>query len=405
MNRVLAIVLFFCWLSRGQAQTLDITKDAWKADIQYLKEQLPQTHIDAFHRITAETFSNRATQLFKRVDDLDGDEIVVELMQFLAQIGDGNTRLVWEELRFKNFPMRFRYFGDTLRVVAADSLNQRWLGLQVLKINQFTMPEVQEKLLTLIPADESSNYAYYLMGEYLSRPEILYACGLLQQRKNVVMMYEDKKGNRFKAPLFAQEDQPQHWFQAQEEAPAHFTPPYDALYSGFWINTLAEQNTAYVFAGDYPSDKKIWKSTLKQLKTKLKQNPSTKALIDLRQNAGDNYKAGKQMIKIVAKSAEDGLYIALGRQTYAAAVADAWQWKQKYDAVLLGEESGANLNGYRLNKMIRLPNSGIRISVPTKQIQLIEGHTGGLAPDHQTPSDWERYHKGIDPALERMFNF
>lgn len=403
MKKIFLSTLLLFRLISPSAQTPELSAEAWKADIQYLTAQLPKIHPNPFHQLSAVDFNARANALIAEAGKKQDREMTVGLMALLAGLGDGNTRLDWESLDFSYYPLQFQFFDQQLRLVAADSLYRRWLGLHVLKVNQYFLDGAQEKILALIPAHESPNHTRYLMERYFRTPEILDAAGLLDERYSVIM-FENEEGTRLKAPLLSKEEEPKNWFKIQEERPAHLVPPFDAVVSGLWVNRLTRNKMAFLYAGDYPTDKKEWKAAYQQVKNKFKEHPSSDVLIDLRENESSNYRAGKKLVKLAAKSAgvkKGGrLYVAIGRQTYAAATLDALLAREKYSAILLGEATGASPNGYRVDEIITLPNSGIRVFVPTKEFKTAEETTGGLSPDHEIPMDWESYQRGIDPVLE-----
>lgn len=398
MKKIIALLLSLSLFNGLSAQAPDLTAEAWRADIQFLTEQLTKTHPNAFHRMKLEAFQREAEAMLEPAGRRSRNENAIAIMQLLAHLGDGNTQIDRQTLKLQKYPMLFKQFEDQVRVIATDSIYRRWLGLNVLRIDRYGLPDIQEKLLTFAPADESRTHAQYLMENYLRYPEVLAAVDVIEPRFSVIML-EDEDGIRIKTPLIPQLEEPKKWFHVQEDTPVHLVPPYDAVHPGLWMTHLTDDRMNFLYAKAYPADKKSRKAVLKQLKKKFKENPSSKVLVDLRENDSDQFGVGKKLIRLAARDA-DQIYVAVSRKTYAAATLDALQWRQKYGAVLVGEMTGANPNGYRESKAIVLPNSGIRVLIPTKEYQVLENHVGGLAPDQEIPMDWESYRKGIDPVLE-----
>lgn len=398
MKKIIALLLSLSLFKGLSAQAPDLTAEAWRADIQFLTEQLTKTHPNAFHRMKMEAFQEATEAMLEPAGRRSRNENIVAIMKLLAQLGDGNTRVDRQTLQLQKYPILFRQFQDQMRVVATDSTYRRWLGLNVLRIDRYSIPEIQEQLLAFVPADESQTHAQYLMENYMRYPEILSAADIIAPNFSVIM-FEDEKNMRIKTPLISQQEDTKTWFRVQEDTPVHLLPPYDAIHPGLWMTHLTDDQMNFLYAKAYPSDKKVRKSVLNQLKKKFKDNPSSKVLIDLRENDSDQFGVGKKLIRLAARDAEQ-IYVAIGRQTYAAATIDALQWRRKYGAVLVGEMTGANPNGYRQSKAVVLPNSGIRVLIPTKEYRVLEDHAGGLAPDQEIPMDWESYRKGIDPVLE-----
>lgn len=398
MKKIVALLLSLSLFHCLSAQAPDLDAEAWRADIQFLTEKLTTLHPNPFHRLEVGEFQKAAEAMLEQAGQRSRNENTVAIMQLLARLGDGNVQIDGQTQELQKYPILFKQFKDQVRVIATDSTYRRWLGLNVLRIDRYGLPEIQEKLLTFVPADESRTHAQYLMEKYIRYPEILSAVNAVTPRFSVIM-FEDDEGIRIKTPLISQKEEPARWFRVQEDTPVHLVPPYDAIHPGLWITHLTDDQMNFLYAKAYPSDKKIRKAIFKQLKKKFKDNPSSKVLIDLRENDSDQFGVGKKLIKLAARDAEK-IYVAIGRQTYAPATLDALQWREKHGAVLVGEMTGANPNGYRENTVVTLPNSGIRISIPTKEYRVLENHVGGLAPDQEIPTDWESYRKGIDPVLE-----
>jgi hypothetical protein len=398
MKKIVALMPFLFLLTRLPAQAPELTAEAWRADIQFLTEQLTKVHPNAFHRTKVEDFQKATEAMLEQAGRRSRNENAVAIMQLLARMGDGNTQIDRQTLALQKYPMQFKQFADQVRVVATDSTYRRWLGLNVLRIDRYGLPDIQEKLLAFAPADESPTHAQYLTENYMRYPEILAAVDVIEPRFSVLML-ENEDGIRIKTPLIPQVEEPGKWFHVQEDTPVHLVPPYDAVHPGLWTTHLTDDRMNFLYAKAYPSDKKIRKAVRKHLKRKFKDNPSPKVLIDLRENDSDLFGFGKKLIRMAARDAGQ-IYVAIGRKTYAAATLDALQWRQKYGAVLVGEMTGANPNGYRESEAVVLPNSGIRVLIPTKEYRVLENHVGGLAPDHEIPMDWESYRKGIDPVLE-----
>src|SRR5438309_11559401 len=86
----LAILLTAC---AARNATINITPDAWRADLRYLAAELPRRHVNAFHTITRERFADEVARFDAALPRLTNDESVVGLLRTVALIGDGNTHL------------------------------------------------------------------------------------------------------------------------------------------------------------------------------------------------------------------------------------------------------------------------------------------------------------------------
>src|SRR5947208_14973556 len=86
----LAMLLTAC---AAQNATINITPDAWRADLRYLAAELPRRHVDAFHTITRERFADEVARLDAAIPGLTNDESVDGLMRTVPLLVLGHTEL------------------------------------------------------------------------------------------------------------------------------------------------------------------------------------------------------------------------------------------------------------------------------------------------------------------------
>src|SRR6185503_9707227 len=123
MNKLLNLGLTFLVLlssCSSQQATTEIPHAAWRDDLRYLARELPSRHINAFHTIGREAFAGEVARLDAAIPDMNGDEVLVGLMRIVALVGDGHTHLDLPP-SFLRYPMELQWFGDELRVIAAQA--------------------------------------------------------------------------------------------------------------------------------------------------------------------------------------------------------------------------------------------------------------------------------------------
>src|SRR4029453_11934672 len=104
-----------------------LSSDALREDLRYLARELPSHHVNAFHMVSRETFDAEVESLDAAIPRLNSDEILVGLMRIVALIGDGHTHLDLPPNSLR-YPVEMQWFGDELRVTAAQAPYHRAVG-------------------------------------------------------------------------------------------------------------------------------------------------------------------------------------------------------------------------------------------------------------------------------------
>src|SRR5262249_57113054 len=95
-----------------------VTKQQWHEDLQFLARELPKRHANAFHHTPRERFEAEVAELDRRLDRLNGDEVLVGLERLANLVGDGHTNVQFPPDR-ANFPLNLLRFGDEYRATHA----------------------------------------------------------------------------------------------------------------------------------------------------------------------------------------------------------------------------------------------------------------------------------------------
>ncbi len=79
----LLIPICLCSCSNGQSNQAVLSQSAaqWKDDLNYLAIQLPKLHKNDFHTISKEAFQQQINLLSGKIDLLNDDQIITELMR------------------------------------------------------------------------------------------------------------------------------------------------------------------------------------------------------------------------------------------------------------------------------------------------------------------------------------
>jgi hypothetical protein len=102
---------------------------------------------------------------------------------------------------------------------------------------------------------------------------------------------------------------------------------------------------------------------------------------------------------------KNNLYVLISGLTFSGGAEFASMIKMTERGIFIGEETGGayegNVSGY--SKTIKLPNTKIKIDIPTVHFQIdvqpiIKGR--GIIPDYAVPQSWEDYLNGVNSKFE-----
>src|SRR4029453_11678153 len=151
LRLMLLLVLSSCG---SQNAGLQISSDAWREDLRYLARELPAYHVNAFHTVSRETFDAEVARLDAAIPRLNSDEVLVGFMRVVALIGDGHTHLDLPPNSLR-YPVEMQWFGDELRIIAAQAPYHSAVGSRVLAIGSTPIGEVMNRAIQLVPRGEN----------------------------------------------------------------------------------------------------------------------------------------------------------------------------------------------------------------------------------------------------------
>ena len=198
MSRLLKPAIMFLILLSSCASrnaTTEITPDRWRDDLRFLARQLPRNHANAFHTVSRETFDAEVARLDAAIPNLNGDEVLVGLMQIVALIGDGHTHLDLPPNSLR-YPIELQWFGDELRVIAAQAPYHSAVGARVLSIGSMPIRDVMERAIQLVPRGENDGRTRLTATMQLTMPEVLHGLGVITDRANAPFALELATGER-----------------------------------------------------------------------------------------------------------------------------------------------------------------------------------------------------------------
>ena len=181
LKRGLMLLILLSSCTRQNATT-GISADAWRDDLRYLANELPGRHVNAFHTVSRETFAAEVARLDADIPRMNGDEVLVGLMRIVALIGDGHTHLDLPP-SFLRYPIELQWFGDELRVIAAQAPYHAAVGARVLAVGSSPVSDVMERTTQLVPRGENDGRTRLTATMHFTSPEVLHGLGVIADRE------------------------------------------------------------------------------------------------------------------------------------------------------------------------------------------------------------------------------
>lgn len=376
------------------------SKEKWSEDLRHLAEELQKKHKNAFHRISREQFEKMIADLDARIPALSDEEIFLGMSRIVSRIGDGHTALYWN-WSLPRVPMDLFWFGKELRVMQAAKEFPRVNGARVVKIGGVPVEKIYEQMREYISQGESEQFVLSASGYLFKYPVLLKILGAAKDSDRAVYEFVDLKGKRFSLEMKAVPPaEKTAWLVPYKTAPLYLQKAGEPLSFEY----LKDAKTIYVNFKWYPR-RPEFKKFSKELFDFIDKAEVEKLVFDLRQNGGGDFTRGRDFfikpLKEQKKFSERGrLFVITGRETYSAGMANAADFRNDLNAILVGEPTGARPNGYQENRGFSLPNSRLPVSYSIELYKFSETDTPGILPDKRIEPDWKSYLAGRDSALE-----
>lgn len=389
----------------------DTREGRWQQDIDYLAEQLPYLHANAYFKTHRETFQQQAADLRAAVPTSTDAQIGVGMMRLVASIGDGHTRTLphWS-INFRMFPVRAYWFSDGLYVVAAAPEFTQTLGAKITRIGQTEIQVAFEAVRPLVSADNEQEVLNN-SPLYLATPEILNGLGILPETERGAFTFEPTNGEAFtlELPAVAYEDYPSYvtlYDQAGAQRPL-YERDRDKFY---WYEYLPDSQTLFVkynVCDDMPG--KPFSEFVKEMFAVVDNQPVQRLILDLRHNGGGNEGVLSPFIDAIlarpALNAADKFFVFIGRETFSSAMQNAITLNNRTNATLVGEPTGGKPNHYGEVRQFRLPNSGLRVQYSTRYwVTVRDSDPPSVAPEIEAAPNIADMLAGRDPALVAALN-
>ncbi|OPJ62881.1 S41 family peptidase [Clostridium oryzae] len=419
---ILLIVISGCNISNKQ-NSLSSRDKKWIEDIEYLNRALLKDHANLYHHIKKKDFDKEVFNLENDVPKLKNYQIKYRIAHMVASIGDAHTHLVMDT-KIKRYPIGLSWFGNELRVVKINKKYKSILGKKLIAINGIKINKVIKKVNTLI-SHENSQWLKVNNVEYVTYYDVLKYLNITSNGTTDFSFDGNKITTITIKPSYSEDNMVQvenfmthvpveYQYKVKKLKPNPFwyeyIPTDKILY--FQYNQCMDRKIAQKIVKligirdsykDYKSYPDFDKFTDKVMRT-IEKKKIDKLIIDLRYNGGGSSllmtKFANELRKKLHKSIQ--VFVIIGKQTFSSGVFAAIDLKRYTNAIILGEPTGGNVNGYGEVLIISLPNSKLSISYSTKYFDLTDRYKSNFIPDISIKQSYNDYKSGIDDAYEAV---
>lgn len=257
----------------------------------------------------------------------------------------------------------------------------------------------------MLPTKDNENEWFVLNTgpAFITRPEILHALGIVPELSKAAFTLQEDDGR-----VITLEIEPAAMPPAVNgiinlglvpvvEPPLSRQKPVET----FWFTYLQDSQTIYANFRRYPSLKQHAQALFAAVD---RQRPA-RLVIDLRQNGGGDFTEGRDHLiepikKRPAINQKGRLFVAVGRQTFSAAMVNAIDFRKETNAILVGEPIGERPNSYSENDEMTLPSSKLVVSYSTRYYKFLDEDVPAVIPDVRIDPAWADFRAGRDAVMD-----
>lgn len=391
-----------------------VTKEEWKKDLEYLKEELPKHHANPFLYTSQTDFTSAIASLESDLINLNDKEIAFEICRIVSTLQDGHTQLISivfdmpPFLESRLFPLRIFYFNDGIYVTNGGRDNVELEGLRITKIGNAKIEDILKEINNYIPG-ENDYYKKQWSFPYLLNAELLKYKKIISNSNQAEFTFIDLNGKEVKkqltailSPLYLK------WFRGT--LPDDDVSRKNRLNNNYWYEYIDSTKTVFLQLNQIANQKGevTLKGFAKQLNDFIDKNNIDKFVIDIRNcNGGDNTLMSP-LINLISNSPkinkQGTLVTLIGRQTFSAGISFISAIQRNTKSIFVGEPAGSSPNQCGDIQPFVLPNSKLLIQVSSKfhQQSFYKDRSLTILPSVNVTYTYQNWKQGIDPAMKSV---
>ncbi|XLS27395.1 S41 family peptidase [Flavobacteriaceae bacterium M23B6Z8] len=421
MKKAIHILTLFFFLQLTAQQTISTAQ--WQEDLRFIQNTIHNDYSFLFVKTTKQDFDAQVEALYNEIPKLEPHEIKVGFTRLIASFKYGHTGVYFgqKNIGFRSFPFNLFEFENEIYLQGVSKNYQKAVGAKVLKINGMTIEEALEKIAPMVNAENSQFFKAYGIN-YLGYPAVLHAQGITKTLQNTITLTLEKNGDVFTETFTVMEDgvnvpthygyvfQHENWLEARDTSS---TPLYLKDLDKMYVSEYLEKEKAmYVRHSAIGNDAaESVKDFYARVFEAVEQKEVEKLIIDLRLNGGGNNYLNKPIITGLIETKKINqtgkLFVIIGKRTYSACQNLVNELDNYTNAIFVGEPTAENINFWGDNRPVKLPNSGIDVSLSYLwwQDKPALENADWKAPSIPVTMSFEAYESNQDPVLEAALTF
>lgn len=416
--RILLLLAVFMPLCSARAQRT-LTDEQWRADIDYLRQQVRNQHPKWYADQPAGAFDKALDAVSSGLTGKSDLQIALDLQAVMAGGGDSQTKLDLTPLlqRAQVIPIGFGAYADGFYLPGGAQAFEKAMGRRILSINGRTPDEALSTVRRYVAVE--NDHTLSRDGVNWLRFPAVYRYAGLSTDDTLRLQLEPKPGYADLALLYPMDVRR----QGNDMMPVSLQPderdlrwqPTQSLYELFWLE--AHQTIYFQMNRSLSREMALTRgdSTLASqlpefqpyadsLLALVDRHPQAKLLIDLRFNsdghADDAIALLSALLERPVGKEKNKLFVATNAYTQNGALETAIQYQRNSKAVLVGTPSGQQPMHFLTPYKGILPNSRIPFQVATRQLELKKWKGNALLPTVSRPLSFDDFRNGRDPVLD-----
>lgn len=347
------------------------TAAARKEDLEFLYQTLERAHPDLFANTPEERFLERKAAIGTELEEADDFTFALELQSLTALAGDSHTTLALGGSMSQTvhyYPMSLLHRDGRWYLSAAPTERRALLGREVTAVNGRSMEETVEAFGAVLSADngvklrrqyrQSCNVAEFY--EYLELARAGDPLELTLAGGEALVL----------APVSGEELARMDLVRLSDGLPQPVTGVQDRFYLAFPLN----DGTYYIQYNSCREDPELPMETFAaQVEQDLSAGQYRRVVVDLRNNGGGSDGVIWPLLQVLRRAMDRGMEGVglIGETTFSSAIINAVEL-QEMGMALVGEPASGSVDHFGSVRSTQLPNSGLRLGVSSKYIDLGE---------------------------------
>ncbi|MDR2126623.1 MAG: hypothetical protein LBP63_07325 [Prevotellaceae bacterium] len=393
MKNILFPILLLI-LTNISASSQNFTEIDFEEDLEYIKQTLPQKHINLFEKISKTQFESKIDSVKYKAKSLNTETFINELFKLMVAVGDEHTRVELSQQIV--VPVRFQMFQEGIFVAEISPVYSGALLSKVIEINEQPINDVINKFKEII-LSQNQSYFDFLLLHYLNNASILRGLGILNSENEITYTLQNSDSNIVKIKFDIASNNINHSMikanQHLQTSKNNYWYEYDSVRNEIYFSYSSCQNNEHYPFAKFNAD----------LFGIIKKNKPEKIILDLRNNGGGNSTVLKPFLKEIKRSylnKKNRFYVLIGKTTFSSAMLNAVDLKRNFKTVLIGEQTAGSINHYGEIRNFELPNTKVKIVYSTKYFETWKGKNGALQPDVKINYSIENFKINKDEAID-----